>query len=121
MRHSFHNDRMVTIVVISSKSVELKVKLELCLTIKNRQAHLLHALLGVDQQMRVVDGLYIMRSSGSGLRRFSAPLLPHTQFLQGALDADRARELTDQMLAGLPAAIAAVPLQAVSPNVGRCR
>ena len=41
-----------------------KVKLEIRLTIVNRQPDLLHALICIDQQMPVVDGLRLMRSRG---------------------------------------------------------
>jgi hypothetical protein len=49
--------------------------------------------------------------------QFNAKPAEIRQFLQGALDADRARELTDQMLAaGLPLAV--ITFQTVSRNVG---
>jgi len=62
MRHSFHNDRTVTILVIGSKPVEFKVKLELCLKIENCPARLLRVNACVDEQMHVVDALHLMRS-----------------------------------------------------------
>jgi hypothetical protein len=53
--------------------------------------------------------------------QFNAKTAEIRQFLQGALDVDRTRELTDQDAGGRPAAVAAVPLQTVSRNAGRRR
>ena len=57
MRRDFHNMRSAKIAVITSKPAEFKAKLEVYLTIENRQAHLLHALACTDQQMPVVNTL----------------------------------------------------------------
>ena len=64
LRRSFHNDRARKIDVIPSKPAEFKVKLEIHLTIENRQARLLRVNIGADQQMHVVNALRLMRSWG---------------------------------------------------------
>jgi hypothetical protein len=62
LRHGFHNIGSVAIEARGFKPTLFKVKLEFHLTIANRQACLLHANACTDQQMHVVDGLYLMRS-----------------------------------------------------------
>jgi hypothetical protein len=62
LRRNSHNDRAAKMAVIAFKPAVFKVKLEISLTIENRPVHLLRALACIDQQMHVVDPLYLMRS-----------------------------------------------------------
>jgi hypothetical protein len=62
MRRSFHNYAIARSAAFVSKPAEFKVKLENYLIIENRQTRLLRALARADDQMHVVDGLWLMRS-----------------------------------------------------------
>jgi hypothetical protein len=77
-KRGFHNMRAAAIARSWSKPADLKVKLEIYLTIANRQARLLHANACTDAQMHVVDALRLMRSGGrvKGIFCFAAPQIP---------------------------------------------